>query len=118
MTTAQILTQLALGPLILSISLLYRSFKPKNINWAYGYRTVRSMKSEHTWKYANELASGLMVWASVVTMVFQIIFFLTLDFASGVMATCIVMVIAVIAPIPYVEKKLRENFDKEGNPKT
>lgn len=33
--------------------LLFRSHPPPRINWVYGYRTSRSMKSLEAWDYAH-----------------------------------------------------------------
>ncbi len=51
--------------LLLGISTIYFLFPPGKINYFYGYRTPRSMKSKERWEVANKMASKLMIGLSL-----------------------------------------------------
>ncbi|MCO5725312.1 SdpI family protein [Robiginitalea marina] len=44
-------------------------YPPKNINWLYGYRTARSMKSQECWDFAQTYAARGMVWVGGIQLV-------------------------------------------------
>ena len=46
---------------------------PKNINYIFGYRTTRSMKSEDTWQFAHELCGRLWWKIGLITLVLSAI---------------------------------------------
>lgn len=111
------LIHLMFGPLLLTISLLYKAFPPKKINYLYGYRTSRSMKSEQAWQVANKMSAHLMMWASLLTCAAQAVLYATgmsvvsyMGWSSGI------MVVALLATLPPVETHLKKNFDDQGRP--
>lgn len=55
--------------LLLGVSLIYFLFSPKKINYFYGYRTPRSMKTEVGWKVANKMAPKMMIALSIFDVV-------------------------------------------------
>lgn len=112
----ELLIHLILGPSLLVVAILFKAFQPKNINVLYGYRTRRSMKSEHTWKVANEMSANLMMWGAILTTGFQAVFYYLLPTQAAILASCGFLTLVLVAQIPYVEKHLKENYDEMGNP--
>ena len=49
------------------IGVLGKFLRPKEPNALMGYRTIRSMKSQATWKFANEYAGNLMAWSALTS---------------------------------------------------
>lgn len=107
---------------ILVLGLIFRNVTTK-INYIYGYRTVRSMKNQDTWDYANKYFGLISIRMGIVfSIIGLIISFLTFhksDLVQGV--TMIIWLtaqtIAIIATIPPVEKALKNTFDEQGNRK-
>lgn len=57
------------GGLFLAAGILYRFFPPKKINSLYGYRTLRSMKNQKTWNFAQRSSSSLVILAGCIALV-------------------------------------------------
>jgi len=106
-----------LGPFFLVIAFLFKAFPPKSINYLYGYRTTRSMKSDTAWHAANKLSANLMVGVGFATCLAQGILYATgMGFAAYVGWSSGVLVVLLLATIPAVEAHLKKNFDEQGNP--
>ena len=106
-----------LGPFFLGIAFLFKIFPPRSINYLYGYRTRRSMKSDTTWQAANKLSANLMVGVGFATCLAQGIFYsVGMAFEAYVGWSSGVLVVLLLATIPVVEAHLKKNFDEQGNP--
>ena len=100
---------LAIGPLMLALSLLFKKFPPKKINYLYGYRTARSMKNEDAWKYANTYSGkGLVVVALCVILV-QIGCYFLFDSSTGLLLAAGSFITGLIAIMVTTEQKLKSN---------
>lgn len=117
MSTTIILSNLAVGPLLLVLALIFKANPPKKINWAYGYRTARSRKSQEAWDAANSYANELMLWIAIITSVCQIGFYFLLPPAIALLVACGVMTLLLIGMMVIVEIYLKDNFDDEGRKK-
>jgi uncharacterized membrane protein len=102
------------GPLILTIALLFYLFPPNRINGVYGYRSAQSMKNEQTWKAANEFSSRSLLIGSVILLGFQILAWYKFK-PYDMLASTIVLVVILFGIIYLTERKLKAEFDKEGN---
>jgi len=96
---------------------------PKNINWAYGYRSERSMKNRDTWVFAHKCIGGLWkIWGCVLLLSVVPMFFVFGKDPDTVGMFCLplvgVQLIARRIPIFIVESKLKKTFDKYGRRKT
>ena len=100
--------------------------KPPKIarsKFAFGYRTVMSMKNEETWEYAHRFFGKLWFRFGIAVGVISIIplfFFIgkdkdTIGFAG--MIICYVQLVAMLLPVIPTEISLRRRFDKNGNRK-
>lgn len=102
----------------------FQKAAPKNINWAYGYRTERSTKNRDTWVFAHKCIGGLWKTWGMVLLPFSIVplFFVFGAEVKTVGNLCLpimgVQLIALVIPIFIVESRLKKTFDKYGRRKT
>ena len=117
MSTSLLIANLAIGPLLLALTLVFKSLPPKKRNWLYGYRTAQSMKSQEAWDASNKYSFELMMWVAIITTVLQIGLYFTFEPATSLIIACIVMCVLLVGIIVIVEGYLINNFDDEGKPK-
>ena len=48
--------------ILLTISIIFKVFNPKDINKFFGYRTFQSMSSKENWIYANKLSANISIF--------------------------------------------------------
>ena len=113
-----------LTPLVMIIYGRVFEKKPPKIarsKFAFGYRTVMSMRNEETWEYAHRFFGKLWFRFGIAVGLISIIvlfFFIgkdkdTVGFAG--MIICYVQLIAMLLPVIPTELALRRRFDKNGN---
>lgn len=102
---------------LLAISILYRMFPPKKINYLYGYRTKRSMQSQDTWNESNTYAANAMILLAVIGTSLVLVFRYIIEFPFGQRYSGFLIIIGLVAIIPIVEIHLHRNFDNQGNRK-
>ncbi len=97
---------------------------PRKINLLAGYRTTRSMKSQAAWDFAQVYAGRLMCLCGLVLLLAVVpLFWLSgynydmLNPALTVLLPIVPVVAATIIPLYFTERKLKQLFDNEGNPK-
>ena len=115
-----------LTPLVMIIYGRVFEKKPPKIarsKFAFGYRTVMSMRNEETWEYAHRFFGKLWFRFGIAVGLISIIvlfFFIgkdkdTVGFAG--MIICYVQLVAMLLPVIPTELALRRRFDKNGNRK-
>lgn len=95
----------------------------KTINSIAGYRTHRSMQNQQTWDYAHRecgllwrrLGNTMLVLTVIAMLLFMGENTSHIGVAGGVIT--LLQMIPLIGSIFVVEKKLKEKFDEEGNPR-
>lgn len=101
------------------LGLVFKYKPPKKINWVYGYRTTRSMKSQKAWDYAHNRMGVLWLKIGSVLLIAYIcskLFMpITKEYLSLIHAG--IGIIALFIGVPFVEKDLKVNFDKNPNSK-
>lgn len=113
-----------LTPLVMIIYGRIFEKKPPKIarsKFAFGYRTVMSMRNEETWEYAHRFFGKLWFGLGIAVGLISIIvlfFFIgkdkdTVGFAG--MIICYVQLVAMLLPVIPTELALRRRFDKNGN---
>lgn len=113
-----------LTPLVMIIYGRVFEKKPPKIarsKFAFGYRTVMSMRNEETWEYAHRFFGKLWFGLGIAVGLISIIvlfFFIgkdkdTVGFAG--MIICYVQLVAMLLPVIPTELALRRRFDKNGN---
>ena len=112
-----------LTPLVMIIYGRIFEKKPPKIarsKFAFGYRTVMSMRNEETWEYAHRFFGKLWFRFGIAVGLISIIvlfFFIgkdkdTVGFAG--MIICYVQLVAMLLPVIPTELALRRRFDKYG----
>lgn len=93
---------------------------PKHINWAYGYRTTRSMKNEDTWLYAHIYCGKLWLktgWALLIVSTAAMLLVLGKDKDAvggfGGMV-CVLQMLFLVGSIIPTELALKKTFDENG----
>ena len=114
-----------LTPLVMIIYGLFEKKHQKiaRSKFAFGYRTVMSMKNEETWEYAHRFFGKLWFRFGIVLGLISIIplFFVigkdkdTVGFAGLII--CFVQMAVMLLPVIPTELALRRRFDKNGNRK-
>jgi uncharacterized membrane protein len=102
-------------PVIITVMGLVMRFRPpKNINLLYGYRTARSMASPEAWAAAHDIAGRIWLAIGPALIAVTVAANLALPLESEVLLMILMALglICIIAPIPYVEKRLKEKFGK------
>ncbi len=90
---------------------------PKKINYIFGYRTSRSMKSESTWVFAHKYCGRIWFICGSISLIssLAIMFFVfgkDTDTVGCVGAACMFLQITeIIISIIATEKALKKNFD-------
>lgn len=98
------------------IGLLGKFLRPEEPNSMMGYRTVRSMKSKAAWKFANEYAGNLMVWAAIVGITIQLFAYFVLEPEPSIYVAVAGSTFGLFFVIGITEYQLKKRFDKDGNP--
>lgn len=92
--------------------LMFRCPIPRN--FIIGYRTSRSMKSEATWKFANQLTGKLWIVIGSVLLFVSTIIFVCFSFFPNIetLSTIIIgiQLFMMIVPIFFIETKLKHKF--------
>lgn len=109
--------------ILITTGSLFRKHPPKERNVLWGYRTSLAMKNEETWRFANLHGGKLMFRIGWLTLAVSLAGMLLTLFRSDEIVTVVsfalmmVQVAAVLGIIPVVERALRRQFDKDGNPR-
>ncbi len=101
------------------IGACFKKNPPKRVNWLYGYRTARSMKSQEAWDYAHRRMgevwwrTGLVVGGvSVLIATFR-----WRDLETVSLWLLGFQMLAMLFTIVIIERDLRRMFDSEGCPR-
>jgi len=97
--------------------IIMKSIDLDSPNKLMGYRTPWSMKSKHTWRYANSKSAEYILWMALVTITIQIATFFLLDPLTSIMIAAGALILGLAAVMIITEKGLRKNFDKDGDPR-
>ncbi len=95
------------------LGLVFKKRPPKKINWVYGYRTTRSMKSQAAWDYAHKRIGGLWIKIGIALLLLitcsKLLEPIAKEYLSLIHAG--LGIFALIIGIPIVEKELKDKFD-------
>lgn len=107
--------------IMLAFGLYCRKGGPKTINWAFGYRTSRSMKNQDTWTFAQQYCGKIWFYSGLVLIPLSILpFFFVIGQKEDIIGNlglviCFIQLIPLLGSIFFVERALRKTFDKQGN---
>jgi len=106
----------SMGVLFVLLAYYYYARPPKEINRLYGHRTPRSMKNQQTWDAANERSSKDFFSLAFVVLIVGI-FLIPINFEGKVIIQMVVLLVGLGWTVWRTETYLKNNFDKDGNPK-
>ncbi len=117
-----LIMDLLIPAIVTGFGRMFRKNPPRDINYAFGYRTRRSMLNNDTWLFAQKMMgeiwykTGLLMFCTVLPMIFVINAGEdTVSLVGG--AICIVQIAAIMLTIIPVERALKNTFDEKGNRK-
>jgi len=99
--------------LILLVGYLMFRCPPKKINWFIGYRTLKSMKNQEDWKFANQYCGKIWIITGVIMLVITVVLFAlfylnVINYTENILAMLVLIQVAIIIlPIFLVENKLK-----------
>ncbi|MCR6515388.1 SdpI family protein [Clostridium sp. LY3-2] len=97
---------------------LFLKKPPKEINGLYGYRTTMSMKNKDTWDFANKAIGKLWFKLGIALFIITVILGFNKELLGKYgLVLLYLQIAALILSIFPVEKKLKENFNKNGTRK-
>ncbi|MFZ5353137.1 MAG: SdpI family protein [Bacillota bacterium] len=117
------ITLMLIPATLVGFGLLWRKHPPKTINFAYGYRTSWSMKSQETWNFAHKYAGKIWLYTGIplgILSAVVLIIYRNLDLeklGQFVIILNIIQLVGLFSPIIPTEIALRKRFDKNGNRK-
>lgn len=116
-------TVLLIPAIMMIFGLAFRNKAPKEINYIFGYRTARSMKTQETWEFAHLLLGKIWFRCGLTLLVISLVLMLLVlgkdqDIIGnfGMIITYVELGVLIVTIIP-VEKALKKNFDKDGKRK-
>jgi len=103
---------------------LFMTKAPRNINFAFGYRTEMSMKNRDTWEFAHRYCGRLWLRIGLVLLPLSVVpMILVFGNNEDIVGTVggvltLLQIIPLIGPIFPTERALRKNFDRYGRPRS
>lgn len=95
------------GPVLLAASSMMKLWPPKKINFLYGYRTPRSMKSQLAWNEANTYSANLLIWAGISTLLVQIICYIAVGGHVSILLSIGYYLVFIVTSIVLTERRLK-----------
>lgn len=109
-----VLTNLVIGPLFFLVSFALYRWPPAKINYFYGYRTPRSMRSQRHWKEANQYSGWLGIWVSAVVTFAQLITLYWYSPRAALNVGVGLLLAGLVAVIVLTERRLKSLFPPEA----
>ncbi|RWX00066.1 SdpI family protein [Flavobacterium cerinum] len=105
-------TSLLCGVIFLLAAGLMHSFPPKEINYLYGYRTRRSMKSKESWDFAQRYSTIQMAKAALFMSIISFAGYLfpAENVALHLTAGMIITIMGVAYMLVTTERELKKRF--------
>lgn len=94
------------------------SFLQTDKNMLVGYRTPWSMKSEHTWNFAQKHSAKMLRYSAAVSIVVQLSSIFIFEKETSMIITVIVLTLSIFVAMFLTERALRKHFHKDGSPKS
>ena len=99
------------GILFILVGMVIYIFPPKNVNFLYGYRTPRSMKSKEHWVFAQRYAAIKIMQCSIFLMGSSFLgLVLKIDNQTEIMVGIVLTLAAIFLILYTTEKALKSNF--------
>lgn len=89
-------------------------FPPKKINSFYGYRTIRSMKNQESWVFAQRYsAKEMMKLGAVLILIASISIVFNFEPYTGKSIALGIVILAIILLFLRVERAIKTKFPKK-----
>jgi len=117
-----LIMELMIPIIMIGFGMYFSKNAPQKINYAFGYRTTRSMKSQETWQFAHKCVGKLwkiigFIMTPIIVIVMLFSYGKGIDYVGNfVLVIMGIQVIVLIASIFPVEAALKRNFDESGKP--
>ena len=99
------------GIVFLIAGIVTKRFPPKQINYLYGYRTARSMRSLEEWNYAQKYSAIKMIQIATFLILISIIANIVLsDLKEFNVASFFIVIISIMYLFVKTEKALKNKF--------
>ena len=97
--------------ILLTISIIFKVFNPKDINKFYGYRTFQSMSSKENWIYANKMSANFSMFIFTLLLLVSILGnLLSLDYNKYFWTICgggiLILMFYIEYKLKFGEKRL------------
>ncbi|HHY10527.1 MAG TPA: SdpI family protein [Firmicutes bacterium] len=104
---------------LLFFGCLWSKRPPAKINWAYGYRTKASMKSEATWLFAHSYYGRILRISGGILLVIAVVSLLIFrkDALWVILWNSVLQILTLLLSVIPTETALRQKFDKDGIPR-
>lgn len=115
-----LLMNLMIPLMMIGFGKLFVRSAPKEINPLFGYRTAMSMKNQDTWSFAHACFGRYWFWLGIILIPVSIIPMLFVTGAKestvGIVGggLCTFECVCMLVPIFFVERALRQHFDRNG----
>ena len=117
------ITTLLIPLMMIVFGLIFLKNPPKEINWAYGYRTSMSMKNQETWDFAHQYVGKLWFkWGIGLAVISVVVMLLvigkdtdTVGWVCGGLA--MVQILPLLGAMIPTEMALKRVFNKDGKRK-
>lgn len=115
---ADLIALVVICGLSLLVAAVTRYRPPREINWLYGYRTARSMRTPEAWQEANQ-HFALYFWRLSWVMVgVATAAFLLIGGSWAVLLLVVFWVAGLLIGLIRTERHLQWRFDEQGQPRT
>jgi uncharacterized membrane protein len=109
---------------LIGFGALWKKSPPKTINWAYGYRTTWSMKSQDTWDFAHKYVGKLWIYTGIALTLVSISALIAFrnsdieELGRVVLIVDMIQLLGLFLPIIPTEMALKNRFHKDGTKKS
>lgn len=93
--------------LLFIVSVLFKLFKPKKINFLYGYRTRLSKSSQSSWDEAQRYSSTIFIIVSIILFALAIIFKFVV-FPYELLVSLVLILGGLTSIVIFTERHLRK----------
>lgn len=104
---------LVCGTVCIIGGLLLLKFPPKKINGIYGYRTMRSIKSQEAWDFAQQYSSKRIIkWGVILIVISLIAYFIPLSKNTSIFLGIALIIYGMSMPFVETENALKKKGEK------
>ena len=101
------------GLVFVSTALILYRFPPKKINYFYGYRTAKSMKSQECWDFAQKFSALRMLEAGIFLIILAGISAFTGIFNTSGKAVVFAGLGLIVLAVVYLFVRTQKAIDKK-----